>query len=766
MTFVDHPDLLADLAGDPTEELSIVALDVDGVIVGAAGGAPSTDAASSPASLSSLYVEEDVAAGLPGRDLHQATLGAEVVRDAWCRRRDGTRYWARAILRARHDLDGRLAGFVRIAVDLTDQLRLRQRLAASEQRLAGLVERAADGIVSTDADGRILLFNRGAELLFGYDRAEVIGERVEILIPERFRRAHEDHVKGFLRLPEGSSSMAGGRVVTALTRDGREFPVEASIAKVSLAEGDILSVILRDATHRIEVERNLRDSLTAVQSIADALPMPVTLIDHELRYVFGNAAAAEWMGRAPEELCGLSLRDAVRRIDTEASLDAALPALRAALRGTPGTFTGRVRHADGDLRDVEVTLIPSRQPSGAVDGLFAVTIDLTEGRRGELFRALQAAASRLAAIAIDPGLLLHGVVLLASSGFADRCAGYLKEPDGRVVRVGGHEARRGRMGTPLARSDLPMGLRQALSHGRLCAYSDRKWRTTNICVPLRCEERPDGLLCFSWNAPADVGVHEIEIAELLAARVAASMDHIELSRRSEEAIRGRDWLLRKVTHDLGNPVASLVMVLDRLLRLAPDPDRRVASRGFLEGAAQQAREMQMIIEELLDATSIRVGRPALGRSRTDPRIAVRKAASLMGPMGDARGVAIEVVEPTAAPAVMADPLRLRRALTALISNAIAWSTEGGRIRVELSAVGGDAVRFAVVGPGPDISADDLASLLDEGEGTRTGGVEMGSFVSLPLVIATEIVRAHGSRLEVSRGGDGLASYAFVLPAVA
>ncbi|NIQ57266.1 MAG: PAS domain S-box protein, partial [Gammaproteobacteria bacterium] len=54
-------------------------------------------------------------------------------------------------------------GFVRIAVDLTDQLRLRQRLAASEQRLAGLVERAADGIVSTDADGRILLFNRGAE---------------------------------------------------------------------------------------------------------------------------------------------------------------------------------------------------------------------------------------------------------------------------------------------------------------------------------------------------------------------------------------------------------------------------------------------------------------------------------------------------------------------------------------------------------------------------------------------------------------------------
>lgn len=114
-----------------------------------------------------------------------------------------------------------------------------------------LLELIADGIVSADERGRIILFNKAAEALFGYSRAEVLGRPVEILLPQRARVAHREAVAAF-----ATSSAAGNRMMGALRevigrrKDGIEFPAEASLSRRNAEGRVVLTVVIRDVTAR------------------------------------------------------------------------------------------------------------------------------------------------------------------------------------------------------------------------------------------------------------------------------------------------------------------------------------------------------------------------------------------------------------------------------------------------------------------------------------------------------------------------------------
>ncbi len=118
----------------------------------------------------------------------------------------------------------------------------------------------ADAVISTDAQGKILLFNPAAEKLFGYSAPEVLGTNVQLLIPPRFRESHDRHVAGF-----GSASsdvaraMASEREVFGLRHDGTEFPAEAMLSRRFLGRKILITVVVRDTTHQksLDEQRNL-----------------------------------------------------------------------------------------------------------------------------------------------------------------------------------------------------------------------------------------------------------------------------------------------------------------------------------------------------------------------------------------------------------------------------------------------------------------------------------------------------------------------------
>jgi len=176
-----------------------------------------------------------------------------------------------------------------------------EALRRSESRFEGILAIAEDAIISIDSNQRILLFNQGAEKVFGYGKSEVIGKPLDVLLPQRFAHAHRGHIEAFAKSPDVSRAMGQRRELFGVRKDGHEFPAEASISKLDLGGELIFTVILRDITERKRAaealrasERLARGQLDALTHTLDSLAEesdPDRLLEHVLRTIVEQTAA-------------------------------------------------------------------------------------------------------------------------------------------------------------------------------------------------------------------------------------------------------------------------------------------------------------------------------------------------------------------------------------------------------------------------------------------------------------------------------------------
>jgi PAS domain S-box-containing protein len=319
------------------------------------------DAPTSTAPTSDCIAHAAVAGTWEGRALH--------------RRGDGTTFTAEVTWSVRRNGAGDFAGYAMVARDVGEVDRAVVAQQRAEAKFRALLEAAPDAIVIVDRSGTIVLVNALTERMFGYPRAELLGQPVELLLPDRLRERHGAHRRGFTASPR-ARAMGSGLQLSGRRRDGSEFPIEISLSPLETDEGMLVSSAIRDISDRKKAEEKFRGLL-------EAAPDAMVIVDASGRIVLVNAQTERLFGYRREQLLGQLIEVLVPE-----RYRSRHPAFRNSYFGAPrprpmgaGIDLHGLRE-DGTEFAAEISLSPLETPEGPL--VTAAIRDITERRQMEI----------------------------------------------------------------------------------------------------------------------------------------------------------------------------------------------------------------------------------------------------------------------------------------------------------------------------------------------------------------------------------------------
>ncbi|HYY49110.1 MAG TPA: PAS domain S-box protein, partial [Thermoplasmata archaeon] len=295
-------------------------------------------------------------------------------------RKDGERFAASIRISPIRDDTGRTVGASTITRDITEEKRAAEALRAREAQLRSMIEGAPNGLVMVDGKGRITTINSQVEQLFGYRRDDLMGQPIEVLLPDRYRAGHPDLREGFWASPQ-ARPMGKGRDLFARRKDGSEFPVEIGLNPIETPEGRFVLASVVDITDRKKAEVESSRIAQELTNLIDTANAPIFGIDRDGRVTEWNRTAAAITGYEKKETLGHRL---VEEFITREYQTQVKEVLDKALKGNEtANYEFPLYTRNGDRRDVLLNATTRRDVQGNIIGVIGVGQDITDRKRAE-----------------------------------------------------------------------------------------------------------------------------------------------------------------------------------------------------------------------------------------------------------------------------------------------------------------------------------------------------------------------------------------------
>jgi len=592
-----------------------------------------------------------------------------------------------------------------------------------EQRYRSIAESTPDGMVTVDAQGKIVLWNRAAEKIFGYTAEEMLGKLLTRIMPKRFQEAHKNSLN---RVASGGKPRIIGKTVEliGLRKDKSEFPLELSMAKWKTGEGVFFTAVIRDISERKLTEEALQQSQERYQNLVENINDVIFEVDTDGKITYISPAIERIGKYKADELIGQNFSRFVHLDD----MPDLISSFRRVLAGILKPFEFRVLDKDGSIRYARSN---SRQQMqhGQVTGITGVLSDVTEHKQAEEesnFRAqlLDSATDSIFVHDFDGNIIYANEVACKSRG-------YTKE---EFMKMNIRE-----LAVPEYAAVIEPKLSDFLEAGK-AVFEFAHFRKDKSIMPVEIQSQ----IIKSGSRKLVLGI----------ARDITERKKMQESLVVTDRLAALGSMAGGFAHELNNPLTGVIgyaqLLLDR-------KDLSEAVRKDLTGIYEEAQRASEVIKNFM---VFALKRP-LQMQLSDINSFIKDVLKLRQYEQKNTNIKVKTNFDPELPLVMVGPVRMHQVFLNIIINAEYFMFQAhkkGTLTITTESKG-DIIRASFADDGPGITPENLGQIFNPFFTTK----EVGQGIGLGLSICHSIVTEHGGNIYVeSEPGKG-ATFIVELP---
>lgn len=628
---------------------------------------------------------------------------------------------------------GGLVGVINAMVRFSQ---LYQRVQANTERIRSIADTAIDAIITWDTSGIIEEANHAAESLFGWPRDELVGQHIDILLPEDSAAQTHAFLQDFSNA--GHPPRTGMNLETwCRRRNGTLFPVRVALGQATLKGRNHFVGFISDITERHLLEKSLREREEQYRSLIANIP-GVTfrcLPREDWRMLFISDAVEQMTGWPAERFLSgeLSFADLIHPDDSDFTVEHVMGAIG---RREKHTLEYRIFHRDGQLRWVCEYASAIFDEQGNAEWIDGVIIDITDAKlRNAEFKGIVRAISQAQGMAdID----LDGRIIFSNRRFIDLSGYPAEQLEGRHLQQ------------LLVSGQFDPQQWQKVREGEYLAgeYTLRHANGSSIHTQIYFNPIID-----AYGRPAKVVMLVTDLSE----RHRMELALLAAKERAELAAESKGAFLANMSHEIRTPMNAIIGFSEVLL----NESLSSTQRKYLKTVNQSARSLLGLLNDILDTAKLEKGAVQLEEHAFSLRDLCRQLINVFSLEAGQKGLALEFDYHAQQEHYRGDPMRVRQVLTNLLGNAIKFTRQGS-VRLQVDA-DSDGVCLRISDTGIGIEPERIQQIFepfaqaDASMSRRFGGTGLGT------TIARQLVELMGGEIRVSSVPEQGSTFAVRLP---